>query len=36
MSVRKKLLKAVFFTIVTVVLGISSVIEADKRRTITH
>ncbi len=32
MGVRKKVIKALLFTIGTVILGVSSVIGADKRR----
>lgn len=36
MTVRKKLIKALFLTLVTVILGVSSVAEADKRHRTVH
>jgi len=36
MSVRKKLIKPIVFTVLTIIIGISSIIGADKRHGITH
>ena len=36
MSVKKKLLRSIVFTVATVLIGISSIIGADKRHGIVH